>query len=251
MRKNKLKIIINLLFIMGVCLISFPIIKNTITIVKIQKTKVVTKEELPVVNPNERIVLPTIESYLTASSKNLGTAIGELNIPSQKIKIPIFAGLNNQQMLFGVGAMYPERNVLKDNLVLLGHHLSMTELLLGNIQNLQVNDKITVTYLTNKIQYRVIKKETVNETNLSVLESTNIPQLTLITCDKPELTDKRIVVTAKLVDREEQETLQNTKNNVTPNKKILQRSIVKYSLIPLFIMFTALGIGRYVIWRYV
>lgn len=236
---------------MGVCLISFPIIKNTITIVKIQKTKVVTKEELPVVNPNERIVLPTIESYLTASSKNLGTAIGELNIPSQKIKIPIFAGLNNQQMLFGVGAMYPERNVLKDNLVLLGHHLSMTELLLGNIQNLQVNDKITVTYLTNKIQYRVIKKETVNETNLSVLESTNIPQLTLITCDKPELTDKRIVVTAKLVDREEQETLQNTKNNVTPNKKILQRSIVKYSLIPLFIMFTALGIGRYVIWRYV
>ncbi|ASZ07015.1 hypothetical protein K5E_18480 [Enterococcus thailandicus] len=251
MRKNKLKIIINLLFIMGVCLISFPIIKNTITIVKIQKTKVVTKEELPVVNPNERIVLPTIESYLTASSKNLGTAIGELNIPSQKIKIPIFAGLNNQQMLFGVGAMYPERNVLKDNLVLLGHHLSMTELLLGNIQNLQVNDKITVTYLTNKIQYRVIKKETVNETNLSVLESTNIPQLTLITCDKPELTDKRIVVTAKLVDREEQETLQNTKNNVTPNKKILQRSIVKYSLIPLFIMFTALGIGSYVIWRYV
>ncbi|OJG94223.1 hypothetical protein RV17_GL000737 [Enterococcus thailandicus] len=236
---------------MGVCLISFPIIKNTITIVKIQKTKVVTKEELPVVNPNERIVLPTIESYLTASSKNLGTAIGELNIPSQKIKIPIFAGLNNQQMLFGVGAMYPERNVLKDNLVLLGHHLSMTELLLGNIQNLQVNDKITVTYLTNKIQYRVIKKETVNETNLSVLESTNIPQLTLITCDKPELTDKRIVVTAKLVDREEQETLQNTKNNVTPNKKILQRSIVKYSLIPLFIMFTALGIGSYVIWRYV
>ncbi|WP_270572570.1 class A sortase, partial [Enterococcus thailandicus] len=165
MRKNKLKIIINLLFIMGVCLISFPIIKNTITIVKIQKTKVVTKEELPVVNPNERIVLPTIESYLTASSKNLGTAIGELNIPSQKIKIPIFAGLNNQQMLFGVGAMYPERNVLKDNLVLLGHHLSMTELLLGNIQNLQVNDKITVTYLTNKIQYRVIKKETVNEWN--------------------------------------------------------------------------------------
>lgn len=251
MRKNKLKIIINLLFIMGVCLISFPIIKNTITIVKIQKTKVVTKEELPVVNPNERIVLPTIESYLTASSKNLGTAIGELNIPSQKIKIPIFAGLNNQQMLFGVGAMYPERNVLKDNLVLLGHHLSMTELLLGNIQNLQVNDKITVTYLTNKIQYRVIKKETVNETNLSVLESTNIPQLTLITCDKPELTDKRIVVTAKLVDREEQETLQNTKNNVTPNKKILQRSIVKYSLIPLFIMFTALCIGSYVIWRYV
>ncbi|MFS0941831.1 sortase A [Enterococcus sp. DIV0182] len=251
MRKNKLKIIINLLFIMGVCLISFPIIKNTITIVKIQKTKVVTKEELPVVNPNERIVLPTIESYLTASSKNLGTAIGELNIPSQKIKIPIFAGLNNQQMLFGVGAMYPERNVLKDNLVLLGHHLSMTELLLGNIQNLQVNDKITVTYLTNKIQYRVIKKETVNETNLSVLESTNIPQLTLITCDKPELTDKRIVVTAKLVDREEQETLQNTKNNVTPNKKILQRSIVKYSLIPILIMIFILVIMSYVIWRYI
>lgn len=236
---------------MGVCLISFPIIKNTITIVKIQKTKVVTKEELPVVNPNERIVLPTIESYLTASSKNLGTAIGELNIPSQKIKIPIFAGLNNQQMLFGVGAMYPERNVLKDNLVLLGHHLSMTELLLGNIQNLQVNDKITVTYLTNKIQYRVIKKETVNETNLSVLESTNIPQLTLITCDKPELTDKRIVVTAKLVDREEQETLQNTKNNVTPNKKILQRSIVKYSLIPILIMIFILVIMSYVIWRYI
>ncbi|MBO0481694.1 class A sortase [Candidatus Enterococcus courvalinii] len=251
MRKNKLKIIINLLFIMGVCLISFPIIKNTITLVKIQKTKIITKEELPVVKPNERIVLPTIESYLTASSEKIGTAIGELNIPSQKIKIPIFAGLNNQQMLFGVGAMYPERNVLKDNLVLFGHHLSMTELLLGNIQNLQVDDKITVTYLTNKMHYRVIKKKIVNETNLSVLESTNIPQLTLITCDKPELTDKRIVVTAELIDQEEQETLKNTKDNVIPNKKILQRSIVKYSLLPIFIIFTALGIGSYVIWRYV
>lgn len=251
MRKNKLKIIINFLFIIGLCLICFPLIKNTVTLVKIQKTVVSITADLPEPKENERIELPPIESYLTASSKTVGSGIGELMIPSQKIDIPIFAGLNNQQMLFGVGAMYPERNVLKDNLVLLGHHLSMTELLLGNIQNLQVNDKITVTYLTNKIQYRVIKKETVNETNLSVLESTNIPQLTLITCDKPELTDKRIVVTAKLVDREEQETLQNTKNNVTPNKKILQRSIVKYSLIPLFIMFTALGIGSYVIWRYV
>lgn len=254
MRKNKLKIIINLLFVIGICLISFPIIKNTITIVKFQKTKIVIKEELPVIKPNERIILPTIESYLTVSSENLGSAIGELDIPSQKIKTPIFAGLNNQQMLFGAGAMYPERNVLKDNMVLLGHHLSMTELLLGNIQHLEVNDSINVTYLTNKLKYRVIKKKIVSETNLKVLESTNVPQLTLITCDKPELTDKRIIVTAELVGHEEhekQKTLQNTKDNVTLNKKILRRSIVKHSFIPIFIMFVVLIIGSYVIWRYV
>lgn len=236
---------------MGVCLISFPIIKNTITIVKIQKTKVVTKEELPVVNPNERIVLPTIESYLTASSKNLGTAIGELNIPSQKIKIPIFAGLNNQQMLFGVGAMYPERNVLKDNLVLLGHHLSMTELLLGNIKDMQVDDPIFVSYLTESLQYRVIETKIIAETDLSVLQNTQTPRLTLITCDKPQRTDKRIVVTAEFVCQEKAGAIQEVKNHITQDKRIVQRSIVKYSLIPILIMIFILVIMSYVIWRYI
>lgn len=251
MRKNKLKIIINFLFIIGLCLICFPLIKNTVTLVKIQKTVVSITADLPEPKENERIELPTIESYLTASSKTVGSGIGEIMIPSQKIDIPIFAGLNNQQMLFGVGAMYPERDVLNENMVLLGHHLSMTDLLLGNIKDMQVDDLIFVSYLTESLQYRVIETKIIAETDLSVLQNTQTPRLTLITCDKPQRTDKRIVVIAEFVCQEKAGAIQEVKNHITQDKRIVQRSIVKYSLIPILIMIFILVIMSYVIWRYI
>ncbi|MCD5003498.1 class A sortase [Enterococcus saccharolyticus] len=249
MKTNKFKWAIHLFFSVGICLLSFPVIKNTITLVKMQQTTVTITTERPSNIVNERINFPTIENYLNMSPEKL-TAVGELMIPTQQIKLPIFAGLNNQQLLVGVGSMYPERDILKDNMVLLGHHLTMKDVLLGNLQQVKVNDPIFVTYLKESLQYQVIEKKIVNEADLSVLENTAEPKLTIITCDKPEMTDKRIVVIAELVKQESNVSRKYAKFGMQ-DLKTRKRNIAKYSVGPLMIVLLILIFGNYTLWRYV
>ncbi|MBO0462416.1 MULTISPECIES: class A sortase [unclassified Enterococcus] len=251
MRKKKIKFVIHLLFVIGVSLLSFPVIKNTLTLIRIQTTKVVVSSELPPQKPNEIIHLPTLENYLYTSSESIGEAIGEIVIPSQNINTPIFAGLNNDQMLFGVGSMYPERNPETENMLLFGHHLGMAEILLGNVTNLEVGDKIYVKYLSKGLNYEVVENKLVMETDFSVLENTDHAQLTIITCNQPTITDKRIVIVAKLLDEVEEHIEHIQQRNENNDRKIMRRSIVKYSVVPILIILFILMIGNYTIWRYV
>lgn len=249
MRKKKIKLVIHLLFVIGISLVSFPVIKNTVTLMKLQLARIEISSELPLQESDEVIYLPTLESYLAASSDNIGPAIGEIVIPSQKIHVPIFAGLNNEQMLFGAGMMYPERKPKSENLLLFGHHLGMAEVLLGNVKNLEVNDLIHVRYLSESLYYQVVENKIVMETDLSVLENTDHPQLTVITCDQPTLTDKRVVITARLLEEKQEKRVEYV--NETQDVKIIRKSIVKYSVVPILIILLFLIIGNYALWQYV
>ncbi|WYJ83572.1 sortase A [Enterococcus sp. DIV0840] len=241
-----------LFLIIGTLLICFPIFKNTITIIKIKNTKITQVENMPEPKPNERIDFPTVEDYLTASTDNLEDAVGQLMIESVGISVPIFLGVHYQEMLFGVGFMHPDRHFEKDNIVLLGHHLGIENLLLGKIAKIEVNDLIKVQFLDKIYQYKIVNKKIVLEDQLEVLDNTATPQLTIITCDKPYLTDKRIIVTAEPVKEKRTEAVKNEeKNEFYQNMKAIRKSFVKYSVVPIVISLIALILSGYCIWKYV
>lgn len=68
------------------------------------------------------------------------------------------------------------------------------------LDQLAIGDRITVPYTTQRFVYEVIGTKIVKPSDLSVLKKTPTPQLTLITCYPVGTAQKRLVVTAKLVE---------------------------------------------------
>jgi LPXTG-site transpeptidase (sortase) family protein len=68
------------------------------------------------------------------------------------------------------------------------------------IDKLVVGDQITVPYTSQQFVYEVIETKVVRPTELSVLAASNEPRLTLITCYPVGTTQKRYIVTARLVE---------------------------------------------------
>lgn len=141
-------------------------------------------------------------------------------------------------MIYGAGSMYPKRNPQKDNLVLLGHHLGVSDLLFGKLKDAQLGDTIYLRYLSNYYAYKIQSKEVVNEADIAVLENTAKPLLTLVTCDRGTQTTGRLVITAKLVADQAKDSIQT---KMTKQEKVShgQKPRLRLSLIWL----PLLGIG--------
>jgi LPXTG-site transpeptidase (sortase) family protein len=68
------------------------------------------------------------------------------------------------------------------------------------LDKLVPGDKITIDYQSHRYTYEVTASTTVEPTQVSVLDQTPTPTLTLITCTPPGTSWKRLVVTAKQID---------------------------------------------------
>ncbi len=68
------------------------------------------------------------------------------------------------------------------------------------LDKLAVGDKVQVNYSSRKYVYEVINTKIVAPTDLSVLNQTSEPILTLITCTPPGTSWKRLIVTAKQIE---------------------------------------------------
>lgn len=198
-QNSRIKVVLLILLYTGILLICFPILKNSLFVEKtatIQTKEVKQLSEIQQI-PFDRIEAPTITEIMKSSDTY--TSIGALQIPSIGINLPVFAGLSQEAMLYGAGSMYPERDPKTNNLVLLGHHTGVSDLLFGKLADTKQGDIIYLRYLSQYYAYEIQTKKMVNETQISVLEKTNKPLLTLITCDRGTATEKRLVVTAKPV----------------------------------------------------
>ena len=81
-----------------------------------------------------------------AFSKNQD-AIGKLSVPSVKVKLPIFKGLDNYNLVRGAGTMKEAEQMGTGNYALAGHHMKDGSLLFGPLENVKKGDKI---YLADK-----------------------------------------------------------------------------------------------------
>ncbi|MHC5269718.1 class A sortase [Enterococcus sp. LJL98] len=264
--ENSLKLIIVAFLVFGVGFLSFPLIKNTIVSMKVirsnasfsidQFERLDTGSTNHSLMENELIVPPKLEDYLFASPEKIDDAVGELSIPSVGIWAPIFSGLQREQLLFGVGIEDPTRTFEEDNVVMLGHHLSNTGLLLGNLDKVTLGDKVLVRTLDKIHEYEIIEKGIIHENQVEVLENTDTPHLTLITCDVPDLTAYRMVVIAQNVTESqlvnEQKNLKNFNFEEEKDQKDKKnrKDMLKYNMLPLIGVLILLSVCIYCILRY-
>jgi LPXTG-site transpeptidase (sortase) family protein len=68
------------------------------------------------------------------------------------------------------------------------------------LDKLSPGDRLTVDYQSRRYTYEIVGSKVVEPTDVSVLNATKAPTLTLITCTPPGTSLRRLVVTAKQVD---------------------------------------------------
>lgn len=182
---------------------------------------------------------PTMQQIINMNSAT--TYAATLSIPELKKELAVSNDTSTSAFLAGVVNMYPTRDYSTDNIVLLGHHLADSGLLLGDIDRLRKNDQLILTSLHNKYYYKVSDIYITNEKNVEVLMNTSQAQLTLITCDKPSYTQNRLVLEATMINKEDLEknyrfktellSLGSRHSHSIRNKNVLFISIIVYSMV--------------------
>ena len=104
---------------------------------------------------------------------------GVLEIPSLKLTVPIFAGTSELTLNRGVGWIEGTAMPGEDgNVGLAGHRDGYFR----GLKNLKLGDTIEVRSVGRTVRYRVSSLEIVEPTDVSVLDPTDVPSITLVTC---------------------------------------------------------------------
>jgi len=102
-----------------------------------------------------------------------------LEIPSLKLTVPIFVGTSELQLNRGVG--WIEGTAMpgdEGNVGLAGHRDGYFR----GLKDLKVGDTIEVESIGRTLRYRVTQLKIVEPTDVSVLDPTDEPSVTLVTC---------------------------------------------------------------------
>lgn len=153
---------------------------------------------------NYKSVKP-ISSYsvaMQALKPHSDGSIAKINIPAVDIKLPIFYGLSNRNLIRGVGTMKRHQKLGKGNYAIAGHYMTSSGVLFSPLANVHFGEKI---YLINRHYqyiYRITGKSIIHNYQIGVIK--NIPHqkiVTLITCASAKAGEKnRIMVRGKLID---------------------------------------------------
>lgn len=126
--------------------------------------------------------------------------IGQLEIEHLQVILPILKGVNSSNLLAGAATMREDQQMGKGNYPLVGHHMRDEGLLFGPLLKLKKQDKIKITNKEQVFTYEVTDINTIDESQIDVIQETADARLTLITCDLPTATKNRFMITAKLVN---------------------------------------------------
>lgn len=141
----------------------------------------------------------TLVAKAATSSKS--DAIGKIAMPSVGLKLPIFYGMNNEDLVRGAGTMKEGQKMGEEgNYALAGHHMSDPNLLFGPLANAKVGDKIYLTDGSKVYTYTTTVKTTVNKSEVQyIYDVSGEKLLTLVTCASGEANEvDRTIIQAKL-----------------------------------------------------
>ena len=125
----------------------------------------------------------------------------QIQIPAIGVDAPIVMGDGWEQLKQGVGQHIGATNPGEPGNLVLSAHNDIFGQIFRNLDQLQIGDEIIV--YTNIRSYTYIVDQSiqiVDPTFVQVMESTNDPTITLISCYPYLVNNKRIVVKASLVD---------------------------------------------------
>ena len=142
------------------------------------------------------------KDVVNAATSDASDSIGKIAIPKVGIRLPIFYGLSQNNLMRGAGTMKQDEQMGETgNYALAGHHMENEKILFGPLENIQKGDKIYVTNGQNVYTYKVTQKVIVNQTQVQWLD--NVPNqklITLVTCSSgQEGVQTRIIVRGELV----------------------------------------------------
>ncbi|OMI25008.1 hypothetical protein BTA31_20415 [Bacillus haynesii] len=148
------------------------------------------------------IQTPNLKTILSNISKlNRKDVLGVISISDVNILFPILNGTSTQNLLVGATTVNIGQKMGEGNYILAGHHIRDDTLLFGPLLKVEEETLIQITDKTNIYTYQVVDKKIVKETDLSILQETTIPTITLFTCNVSGIkTDKRVVIRGELVD---------------------------------------------------
>ncbi|OTN75947.1 hypothetical protein A5886_001023 [Enterococcus sp. 8G7_MSG3316] len=204
-----IRCMIYLLTIFGIMMVYFPFLQESIVAIQLGNKKIILHQEFPVVAPEEPIRSVDVPAILENTTSEVD-AYGFIEIPSISFQEPLLIGITNQNLLQGGVVMFPERQLSKDNVVLLGHNLGNQRVLFGQFVDLAVGSKVTVSYFDEKVTYQIIEKNFIEETNMVVTENNYGPRLTIITCPNARRSPHRWQIIALPV---KEETLPDQEQN--------------------------------------
>jgi sortase A len=117
--------------------------------------------------------------YRESLAEELEAPPGVLEIPSLKLTVPIFAGTSELELNRGVGWIEGTAMPGEDgNVGLAGHRDGYFR----KLKDLKLGDAIEVQSADRTMRYRVSSLEIVEPTDVSVLDPTDAPSITLVTC---------------------------------------------------------------------
>ncbi len=135
--------------------------------------------------------------------KNL--IIGQLEIPSLGLKLPILKGLTNSNLLAGVATMRPDQIMGKGNYPLAGHHMKNKNLLFGGLMDIEIGSTVIISDKKNVYKYKIYDTVVVSDTSMDMLsdkeaEKRGKPIISLMTCYHSSKTGKRFFALGELVE---------------------------------------------------
>lgn len=124
-----------------------------------------------------------IKGVANATQDNTG-AIGKIAIPSIGLKLPIFYGLDNNNLMRGAGTMKSNQTMGgENNYAIAGHHMEDPNILFGPLSKVKVGKDIYLTDEKNVYVYKVTRKVVVDEHEVKWVDDVPGKKLvTLVTC---------------------------------------------------------------------
>lgn len=136
-------------------------------------------------------------NYTALKLSNNISIIGLIEIPRINISYPILSDSDESLLKISVCRFSGPLPNRVGNLCIAGHNYNNT-LMFSKLNTLKIGDNIYITDLNNnRLEYVIYNKLKVKESNLGCTESTNNIEITLITCNDNN-NSERVVIKAKV-----------------------------------------------------
>ena len=151
-------------------------------------------------NPNDTSIASQSTVIKNAIKAKHVFPIGIMSIPDIKITNPILKGYGNDGSYLALGACTAKANDImgQGNYALVGHYMN-SNTVFHSLNKAKPGMKIYITDKKNIYTYQVTSNQTIDHMDVNVLNDTQIPSITLITCKGLNETPLRTCVKGKLI----------------------------------------------------
>ena len=123
---------------------------------------------------------------------------GQIMVPSVGIHLPIGRGVGNNTLMLAAGTMKPNQKMGHGNYALAGHHMISKKVLFTPLYfHAHRGTLVYVTDMRKIYTYRINVRKIINPHDVGVINNTNRPIITLITCN--DSGSRRLLLQGRLI----------------------------------------------------